>query len=202
MTDQDPRTGEILDEGSMAGRDMLGEQLSSLWWTFLLRGILAGLVGIAALFWPSGSIALLLRLVGVLLILDGGLTLLGVGRRGVMGGAAIGALLIGLVLLIWPEGTVKLAFFLMGAWALIIGIGSLAASGQMHERDPQRGSMRVSGFVALVVGLVLMIWPAVALVALGWGIAFSALAIAAVMFWLASRFRRAGDRVGMKTVNK
>ncbi|NOE18822.1 hypothetical protein GS634_11890 [Ruegeria atlantica] len=202
MADQDPRTGEILDEGSMAGRDMLGEQLSNLWWTFLLRGVLAGLVGIAALFWPSGSIALLLRLVGVLLILDGGLTLLGVGRRGVMGGAAIGALLIGLVLLIWPEGTVKLAFFLMGAWALIIGIGSLAASGQMHERDPQRGSMRVSGFVALVVGLVLMIWPAVALVALGWGIAFSALAIAAVMFWLASRFRRAGDRVGMKTVNK
>ncbi|NOC46435.1 MULTISPECIES: HdeD family acid-resistance protein [unclassified Ruegeria] len=202
MTDQDPRTGEILDEGSMAGRDMLGEQLSSLWWTFLLRGVLAGLVGIAALFWPSGSIALLLRLVGVLLILDGGLTLLGVGRRGVMGGAAIGALLIGLVLLIWPEGTVKLAFFLMGAWALIIGIGSLAASGQMHERDPQRGSMRVSGFVALVVGLVLMIWPAVALVALGWGIAFSALAIAAVMFWLASRFRQAGDRVGMKNVNK
>ncbi|WP_209546984.1 DUF308 domain-containing protein [Ruegeria sp. HKCCSP346] len=202
MTDQDPRTGEILDEGSMAGRDMLGEQLSSLWWTFLLRGVLAGLVGIAALFWPSGSIALLLRLVGVLLILDGGLTLLGVGRRGVMGGAAIGALLIGLVLLIWPEGTVKLAFFLMGAWALIVGIGSLAASGQMHERDPQRGSMRVSGFVALVVGLVLMIWPAVALVALGWGIAFSALAIAAVMFWLASRFRQAGDRVGMKNVNK
>lgn len=202
MADQDPRTGEILDDDSMAGRDMLGEQLSSLWWTFLLRGVLAGLVGIAALFWPSGSIALLLRLVGVLLILDGGLTLLGVGRRGVMGGAAIGALLIGLVLLFWPEGTVKLAFFLMGAWALIVGIGSLAASGQMHERDPQRGSMRVSGFVALVVGLVLMIWPAVALVALGWGIAFSALAIAAVMFWLASRFRQAGDRVGLKTVNK
>ena len=202
MTDQNPQSGEILDGDSMTERDRLSAQLSSLWWTFLIRGVLAGAVGIAALFWPSGSIALLLRLVGVLLVLDGGLTLLGVGRRGVLGGAAIGALVIGLILLIWPEGTVKLAFFLMGAWVLIIGIGSLAASGQMHERDPQRGSMRVSGFVALVVGLVLMIWPAVALVALGWGIAFSALAIAAVMFWLASRFRQAGDRVGLKTINK
>jgi len=202
MTDQDPRTGEILDEGSMANRDKLSAQLASLWWTFLIRGLLAGVVGIAALFWPSGSIALLLRLVGALLILDGALTLLGVGRRGLLGGAAIGAVLIGLVLLIWPEGTVKLAFFLLGAWALIIGIGSLAAAQQMNERDPQRGSMRGSGFAALIIGLVLMIWPAIALVALGWAIAFSALAIAAVMFWLASRLHRANDRIGMKTINR
>ncbi len=202
MTDQDPRTGEIMDEGSMADRDMLSAQLASLWWTFLLRGVLAGAVGIAALFWPSGSIALLLRLVGALLILDGALTLFGVGRRGLLGGAAIGGVLIGLILMIWPEGTVKLAFFLLGAWALIIGIGSLAAAGQMHERDPQRGSMRGSGFAALIVGLVLMIWPAIALVALGWAIAFSALAISAVMVWLAIRFRNAKSRVGLKTVNR
>lgn len=202
MTDQDPKTGEILEDGSMADRDQLSAQLSSLWWTFLVRGVLAGAVGIAALFWPSGSIALLLRLVGALLIIDGGLTLLGVGRRGLLGGAAIGAVLIGLILLIWPEGTVKLAFFLLGAWALIIGIGSLAASQQMNERDPQRGSMRGSGIAALIVGLVLMIWPAIALVALGWAIAFSALAIAVVMFWLANRLRSANNRIGMKTIHR
>jgi len=202
MTDQNPQTGEILDGDSMTERDKLSAQLSSLWWTFLIRGVLAGAVGIAALFWPSGSIALLLRLVGALLIIDGGLTLLGVGRRGLLGGAAIGAVLIGLILLIWPEGTVKLAFFLLGAWALIIGIGSLAASQQMSERDPQRGSMRGSGIAALIIGLVLMIWPAVALIALGWAIAFSALAIAAVMFWLATRLHNASDRVSMKTINR
>jgi uncharacterized membrane protein HdeD (DUF308 family) len=85
---------------------------------------------------------------------------------------------------------------------LIIGIGSLAASQQMNERDPQRGSMRGSGIAALIIGLVLMIWPAVALIALGWAIAFSALAIAAVMFWLATRLHNASDRVGMKTINR
>jgi uncharacterized membrane protein HdeD (DUF308 family) len=54
----------------------------------------------------------------------------------------------------------------------------------------------------LIIGLVLMIWPAVALIALGWAIAFSALAIAAVMFWLATRLHNASDRVGMKTINR
>lgn len=202
MTDQDPQTGEIVDDDSMAGRDQLGNQLANLWWTFLLRGVLAGAVGLAALFWPTSSIALLLRLVGALLILDGGLTLLGFGRRGLVGGAGIAAVLIGLVLLFWPEGAARLAFFLIGAWVLIIGIGSLMAGQQMYDQDPQRATMRISGGVACVIGLVLMFWPGSGLVALGWAIAFSALTLALVMFWLAARFRQAGDRVGMKTIHK
>ncbi|NVO57243.1 DUF308 domain-containing protein [Rhodobacteraceae bacterium B1Z28] len=202
MTDQDPQTGEIIDDGSMDNRDLLGEKLSSLWWTFLLRGVLAAAVGLAALFWPTNSIALLLRLVGVLLILDGGLTLLGFGRRGLVGGAGIAAVLIGLILLIWPEGAARLAFFLLGAWVLIIGIGSLMAGRQMHEMDPQRATMRNSAIVALVIGLVLIFWPGSGLVALGWAIAFFALALAVVMLWLAARFRHASNRVVMKTIDE
>ncbi|WP_171209559.1 MULTISPECIES: DUF308 domain-containing protein [unclassified Ruegeria] len=202
MTDSDPKQGEIVDDDSFATREALSAQLGELWWTFLIRGILAACVGIAALFWPGSSISLLLRLVGLLLILDGGLTLLGFGRRGLVGGVGIGAIVIGLILLIWPEGAAKLAFFLLGAWALIIGIGSLAAWRQMHERDPQRNAMRNSGFAALAIGLLLLFAPGIGLVALGWAIALAALAIAAVMFWLTARFKRASDRVGIKTVNR
>ncbi len=138
MTDPNAKDGEILDETTMRSRDALSDNLASLWWTFLLRGVLAAVVGIAALFWPTGSISLLLRLVGFLLILDGGLTLVGFGRRGVIGGAGIVAALIGLVLLIWPEGAARLAFFLLGAWALVMGIGSMMALSQMHAQDPER----------------------------------------------------------------
>ncbi len=202
MTENETRHGEIVDDGSMADRDALGEHLAGLWWTFLLRGILAALVGIAALFWPTGSISLLLRLVGVLLILDGGLTLLGFGRRGLIGGIGLGAVLIGLVLLIWPEGVARITFFLLGAWALIIGIGSLMALGQMHTLDPERATVRNSGIVALVIGLVLIFWPGSGLVALGWAIAFSALAFAVVMFFMTARFKRAADRLAMRVVNR
>ncbi|MDA7966658.1 DUF308 domain-containing protein [Ruegeria sp.] len=198
----DPKSGEILDDASIRSRDALSDNLANLWWTFLLRGLLAGLVGIAALFWPTSSISLLLRLVGLLLVLDGGLTLLGFGRRGLIGGMGLGAVLIGLVLLIWPEGAARLAFFLLGAWALIMGIGSMMAMSQMHERDPGRATVRNSGIVALVIGLVLMFWPGSGLVALGWAIAFSALAIAVVMFFLATRFKSAAGRLAMRTVNR
>ena len=202
MTDPQPPREEILETGSFEDRDALGDQLAGLWWTFLLRGLLAGALGIAALFWPTGSIAWLLRLVGLLLIFDGGLTLLGFGRRGLIGGVGVGALLIGLVLLIWPEGVARLTFFLLGAWALIIGIGSLMAWRQMSDQHPDAPSVRNSGIVALLIGLVLIFWPGSGMVALGWAIAFGALAFSAVMFWLASRFKRAHDRVAMRVVNR
>lgn len=202
MTDPNNPQPEILEAHSMDSRDALGDQLANLWWTFLLRGLLAGALGIAALFWPTGSIALLLRLVGVLLVLDGGLTLLGFGRRGLIGGVGVGALLIGLVLLIWPEGVARLTFFLLGAWALIVGIGALMAWRQMPEHNPDAGTVRNSGIVALVIGLVLLFWPGSGMVALGWAIAFSALAFSAVMFFLAASFKRAHDRVAPRVVNR
>ena len=202
MTEPETPRAEILDDHGMDGRDALDAQLANLWWTFLLRGLLAGALGIAALFWPSGSIALLLQLLGVMLVLDGGLTLLGFGRRGLVGGVGIGALLIGLVLLIWPEGVARLTFFLMGAWALIIGIGSLVAWRQVADQSPNSGTLRNSGVVALIIGLVLLFWPGSGMVALGWAIAFGALAFSVVMFWLTSRFKRAHDRVSMRVVNR
>ncbi|WP_109313393.1 HdeD family acid-resistance protein [Ruegeria sp. AU67] len=202
MTDPKNQQGEIFDDDRLDTRGALGDQLTDLWWTFLLRGILAGALGIAALFWPTGSISLLIRLVGLLLVLDGGLTLLGFGRRGLIGGFGIGALLIGLILLIWPEGVARLAFFLLGAWALIVGIGSLMAWRQLPDAHPDASTMRNSGIVALLIGLVLLFWPGSGMVALGWAIAFSALAVAAVMLWLAMRFKRAHDRVAMRVVNR
>ncbi|WP_170384824.1 HdeD family acid-resistance protein [Ruegeria atlantica] len=202
MPDPHPPREEILEDGNLDGRDALGDQLAGLWWTFLLRGILAGALGAAALFWPTGSITLLLRLVGLLLIVDGGLTLLGFGRRGLIGGVGVGALLIGLVLLIWPEGVARLTFFLLGAWALIIGVGSLLAWRQMSDQHPDASSVRNSGIIALVIGLVLIFWPGSGMVALGWAIAFGALAFSAVMFWLTARFKRAHDRVAMRVVNR
>ena len=192
---------EIVDDARSEVRVALSDKLASLWWTFVLRGLLAGGLGIAALFWPTGSIAFLLQLVGVLLILDGGLTLFGFGRTGTAGSIGIGAILIGLVLLLWPEGAARFTFFLLGAWALIIGAGSLRTWWQMPELDPERTTARNGGIVALIIGLALIFWPGSGLVALGWAIAVAALTIAILMLWLAARFKRANARLKMRVVN-
>jgi uncharacterized membrane protein HdeD (DUF308 family) len=201
MDQHDTPRSEIVDDARTQARSALSDKLASMWWTFVIRGILAGVLGFAALFWPTGSISVLLQLVGVLLVLDGGLTLFGFGRGGAVGGVGIGSALIGLVLLIWPEGAARFTFFLLGAWALITGIGSLMAWKQMSEQDPESLTARNVGIVALIIGLVLIFWPSSGLVALGWAIAFAALAISAVMFWLAARFKRANNRLEERVIN-
>lgn len=202
MRQPETSRAEILDNDHTRAREALGGKLAGLWWTFVLRGILTGGVGIAALFWPTASISLLLRLVAVLLIFDGGLTLFGWGRRGPVGGIGIAAILIGLILLIWPEGVARFAFFLLGALALITGTGSLMTWKRMPEWDPERPTLRNAGVMAFVVGLALVFWPGSGLVALGWAIAFAALSVAFVMFWLAARFKRANERLSMRVVSR
>lgn len=191
---------EIVDDDSLELREAFSERLGSLWWAFLLRGIIAAALGIAALFWPTGSISLLLQLIGVLLILDGALTLFGFGRRGAAGGIGLGSVVIGVVLLIWPEEAARFAFFLLGALALITGLGSLLTWWRMPEWDPERGATRNAGLVALLVAVLLIFWPGSGLVALGWAIAFVALVVAAVMFWLTARFKTANERLKTRVI--
>jgi len=201
MDQYEQRREEVVGDRRVEAREAVSEKLADLWWTFVIRGGLAAAVGIAALFWPTGSISLLLQLVGVLLLLDGALTLLGVRRGVAAGGIGIGAIVIGLVLLVWPEGTARVTFFLLGAWALVTGIGALVAWQQMPADDLERPTARSVGIASLVVGLVLVFWPGSGVVALGWAIAFAALAVAALMFWLAARFKKVNDRVKMRVVN-
>ena len=200
---EDPRTPriEIVDDDQLEAREALSDRLGILWWTFFLRGLLAAGLGVAALFWPTGSISLLLHLVGLLLMLDGGLTLLGFGRKGVAGGAGIGAIIIGLVLLVWPEGTARFAFFLLGAFALITAIGSLVTWLQVPVSDPERATARNAGFATLLLALLLVFWPGSGLVALGWAIAFFALFVSAVMLLLAFRFKNANERLKTRVIN-
>jgi len=201
MPDPNYPRGEIVDDDRLEAREALSDRLGRLWWSFFLRGLLSAVLGIAALFWPTDSISLLLQLVGFLFILDGGLTLFCFGRRGAAGGMAAGAILIGLILLIWPEGTARFGFFLLGAFALITGIGSLLTWRRIPEWDPERATARNAGLVALFIAVLLILWPGSGMVALGWAIALVALAVSAIMFLLASRFRHANERLRTRVIN-
>jgi len=193
--------GEIIDDNRFEAREAISERLAGLWWTFVLRGVVAAIVGIAALFWPSGSISLLLQLVGLLLVVDGGLALFGYGRRGAAGGVSIVAILVGLILLIWPDGTARFAFVLLGALALLTAAGSFLSLKQTPELAPERATTRNAAIAALIVGAVLVFWPGSGLVALGWAIAFAAFAVSVVMFLMASRFKSANERVKTRVIN-
>ena len=54
--------------------------LGDLWWWFLARGVLAGLLGLALLVWPSWSVEVLAVVLGFFLLIDGVAGLIGTMR--------------------------------------------------------------------------------------------------------------------------
>ena len=174
------------------------DRLGDVWWSFLVRGVLAAGLGIVALFWPKATLALLIRLVGLYILFDGIMGLIGAFRARQMGPYLVPGLVtvaIGLVLLFWPDVTGRWLLIVLGAWVIFQGAILFLAGRQTDPRDPDRSSTLAMGAVAAIAGLILIIWPGTGAVAISWAIAIVALLIGAVFIYLAMRLRRIDRRV-------
>jgi uncharacterized membrane protein HdeD (DUF308 family) len=187
------RDGERLRAAAMGARERLG----GLWWTFMIRGVLALLLGLCALFWPSATVELLITLVGVFCVVDGLTGLLGVFRTPERGANLVPPLVglaIGLVLLFWPDATVRTLLVVFGAWLVFVGITQILGARRANLQGGDRSVMTTIGGVAAVVGLILVLWPGTGVVAISWVIAIPALVVAALLIFLALRLKRVDDR--------
>lgn len=176
----------------------ISDRLGDAWWSLLARGLLAVALGLAALFWPKATIALLVRLVGLYVLFDGVMNLLGAFRARMLGAYLVPGLIsvaIGLVLLFWPDVTGRFLMIIVGLWALFQGVTLFIAGRQADSGDPDRGLVISLGTVASIVGLVLVIWPGTGVVTISWLIAISALLIGALLISFATRIRRVEKRV-------
>jgi len=185
--------GERLRAVAMDARKRLG----GMWRSFMIRGILAGLLGLCALFWPSTTVELLVTLVGVFCVVDGLTGLLGIFRtagRGVGLVAPLVSLAIGLVLLFWPDASVRLLLVVFGAVLLFIGVSVIFGGRQGNLQDADQRFMTVIGGITAVVGLVMVLWPGTGVVAISWLIAIPALLVSALLIFLALRLKRVQER--------
>ena len=180
----------------------MSDRLGGLWLGFLLRGLLALALGIGALFWPSATVELLVRLVGIFAILNGSAGLFSAyqarmpGSYWVPGWMSLGA---GAVLLFWPGVTVHLLFLILGIWATFQGGSLWLMARQAPTDDPDRGLLSGVGVAAVLIGLVLIFWPGSGAVAISWVIAALALLVGFMLVYMALHLHRARDGIsGMR----
>ena len=175
--------------------DASGETVHAgrVWWIFVLRGALAAGLGVFALIWPALTLQILVLIVGAYLIVDGVMGLVAAFRRLATGGALlqpVASLVIGLLLVIWPGESARTLFVVLGAAAIFIGISYVATARRYAVDAMDRRLMTTAGVVAVVLGLILIIWPGAAVVTLSWIIAAIALLMAVVLVFLGVRFRQ------------
>jgi uncharacterized membrane protein HdeD (DUF308 family) len=169
-----------------------------IWWLFMLRGVLAALLGISALIWPTLTLKILVLFVGAYLIADGVMGLIVTFRRPGASGRLmqpVVSALVGLVLVFWPAQSARTLFMVLGAGFLFIGISYLVTARRYGVGGMDRELMTTVGIVAAVLGVILLVWPGAAVVTVSWIIAVAALVMAAVLIFLGVRFRQLQARV-------
>ena len=148
-------------------RSELAKTFSSLWWMGILQGLLMVFFGAAALFWPGLTLLTLVYIFsafiltwGVIEIIRG---LMGINRRNSWW-LSLGFGIVGLVIGIYLVRNldVSLAAFILIVGSLLIGRGIFDLVGAFLDKDNKRDRIlsAISGVVAIVAGIVILLYPA------------------------------------------
>jgi uncharacterized membrane protein HdeD (DUF308 family) len=173
------------------------ERLTSHWWLFLIRGILAILLALAALAFPGAALLSIAILFGAYAFVDGivaiwtAIRMSHAQRRwlwllieGILGIAA------GVVTFFYPLATVLALVILLGAWAIVTGVLAIASAFHARQHVPHEWLWVLSGVVSVFFGIAVFYMPSVGLYALVY--LLSLYALLAGIFFLGLAFRLRG----------
>ncbi len=103
------------------------------------------------------------------------------------------ALLTGAVMFLWPGASLQVFAWLVGAWLIINGILGMAS--WLRARAAGRGgTMLLAGLLSLILGIIIMLLPETAVLALVAFIAFWAFLLGVLQIFGSLIFRRMGLR--------
>ena len=147
----------------------MSEQMSALlarnWWAVLLRGLIAGALGILILWMPVFSLATLALVFGAYVLADGvlGITaaMRAARRHERWGWLVLEGLLdlaAGVAALVWPQLTIIVFVALLAAWAIVSG-GTMALAALRLQERHGRVLMGLIGALSVVWGALLALSP-------------------------------------------
>ncbi len=144
----------------------------SLSTSLIWRGILAIIVGIIALAWPSVTVLALVIVFAIYAFIASGLQAMQA-FSSAKAGPVIGHLLLGLVdlaagviALAWPGPTALVLVLIVGVWAIVVGLVELFAAFRSGEPAGTRAVFILGGLITVAFGVVLCARPGIGAVTL------------------------------------
>ena len=128
-----------------------------VWWLVLIRGILAILFGLFALFAPGTALLALVFVFGAYAIIDG-ITAIIAGIRHRKGESHWGwqvfqgvvSVIAGIIAFVWPGVTVLAILFVIAFWSIISGIAQIVESFTMRKRGLSSWGWTLAGGIVSV----------------------------------------------------
>ncbi len=144
----------------------------SLSTSLIARGILAVIIGIIALAWPSVTVLALVIVFAVYAFIAAGLQAARA-FSSAKAGPVFGHLLLGLVdlaagvvALAWPGPTALVLVLIVGVWAVIAGLVEFSAAFASGEPAGTRAMLILGGLITIAFGVVLCARPGIGAITL------------------------------------
>jgi uncharacterized membrane protein HdeD (DUF308 family) len=136
------------------------------WWSVLIRGLLAILIGIVALALPGVTVTALVFLFAGYAFVDGVVSIIGA-VRAVAAKERWGSLLIegiagiaaGLITVLWPAITALTLIYVIAAWAIVTGVLEIAAAVRLRRHISGEWLLALSGVASVIFGVLVAAVP-------------------------------------------
>nr|WP_283949472.1 HdeD family acid-resistance protein [Limobrevibacterium gyesilva] len=178
-----------------ASSDVMSAQLAGNWWAIALRGVVAILFGLVALFVPGAVMLSLALLFAAYLLVDGIFSIVAAVRSarsherwGLLLLEGILNLVVGLIAAFFPASAVLAFVLVTAAWALLTGGLMLGAAFRLHVSHG-RWWLALGGIVSILWGVVLVIAPLSGAIVLTWWLGGYAIVFGIILLVLAFRLR-------------
>jgi uncharacterized membrane protein HdeD (DUF308 family) len=167
----------------MAETSLLGR-----WWGRLLFGVLLILFGVVAIAWPGITVEVFVTVFGVFILVMGIVGLFyGFAERDFQAHRALRivqglvGIVIGLIAIVFPGDAAVAIVYLVGIWMILVGVFDLAGAGWVPKDMSRflgrytRFSWALSGIIFIVVGLLIIVFPGLTILAVVWVIGLIAI---------------------------
>ena len=186
-------TGERAGGSTSAIRSAIAQN----WWALALRGVLAILFGLIALFQPGATMLSLVLIFSAYALVDGILAITAAVRAvraderwGYLMLEGIVDIVTAVIAVLWPDITVLVFVFLVAGWAIVTGVLMIAAAFRLDGEDG-RWWLVLGGIVSLIYGAVLVAAPLAGAVVLTWWLGAYALVFGVALLVAAFKLRPA-----------
>lgn len=170
--------------------------LEKLWFSTLLRGLMAICFGLAALFLPGMTLKIIIMIFGFFAIVEG---------FALIGGSlafqkehpdwwlllvtGFGVMILGLLTFFWPGITGLVVLILIATRFLVVGITEIMLAVRVRKQVEGEWFLLAQGALSFCLGILLIAWPGAGAVALAWLIGIIALFSGVLTVIIALRFR-------------
>ena len=170
--------------------------LAKNWWSLVLRGAVAILLGVAAFVWPGITLAALVYFFAAYAVIDGVLSLAGAMRAAEVHERWGSLLLEGLagifaafVTVVWPGITALALVYVIAAWALITGIAEIAAAVRLRHHIHGEWLLGLAGIASILFGVLIAAMPAAGALAIALWVGIYLMVFGVVLVSLGFRLR-------------